>query len=723
MTRPTGIFNCAHPTCGKKFSRRDHLARHQRNHQPLRYLCRRPQCTRAFARKDLLAKHEKRHAREDAGDDDGAGENGADAATTQRKTEPAPFWLLAENARSPSLNAPLSTADLIEWILDDRPEARVHESGRSLEYPAAVSPMALLEALAVVLPDFPPSPNRAHVSEPVRQSLVALVPQLEACADFLAAHIARAIQVFWLAFHSQYPLLHRPSFSNERAHPLLLLAMVMVGASLVPSMALDGVFSDAAALAQHIADPLRWLILAHPQCHPPAKVWVVQSLILLEWFEILLSSRRMHERAYLHHGLKIQLLRRLPILGGDPLKDDMDDTAQALVWNQWIEAESMKRATLIAFYLDTVHASVYGHNMVLYAHQIKMSLPCDDDLWEFDNLGQGVREFNPRSVKFLLALKLLLRHQYVETSALGSKILLAGILAVMYQLQQKEVQAKALEWCTLESRWRALFTDAIYAWRAAMENCCDSRKCVSYQHSQDAVPPMLGDKDTRCKISLYHIAQIYMRISHYDYIIYAGAPSRMNVPVGMNEYRIVEKRIHDWAAESSGRIAVVHAYLFLFEMFLHPEHDDITFAYNPNHDPMVHRRNIVVSCVLVIFAYNFSLHGPELNIIDSVVEDLYPEREDAYEYLKQVRRSFREAASGTQLLEVPYYSKDLIELWLENLLQQQKTQHIVGLLKLVARAYKSCIWEVGREYSRLLVNCIRRCLGQKQVFCTNMYEA
>lgn len=645
-----------------------------------------------------------------------------DRTLPANKMEKLQFQQGADKAPSPNLNALLSTAELIEWILDDGPETRVDESIPNLEYSAVISPITLLEAIAVVLPDFPPSPNRAHVSETLRLNLVVLVPQLEVCADFLTAHIARAIQVFWLAFHSQYPLLHRPSFSNERAHPLLLLSMVMVGASLVPSMALECLFTDAAGLAEQIADPLRWLILAHPECHPPAKVWVVQSLILLEWFEILLSSRRIHERAYLHHGLKIQLLRRLPILGGDPLKDDMDDTAQVLVWNQWIEAESMKRATLIAFYLDTVHASVYGHNMVLYAHQIKMSLPCDDDLWEFDNLGQGLREFKPKSVKFLLALKLLLRHEYVETSALGSKILLAGILAVMYQLQQKEIQAKALEWCTLESRWRALFTDAIYAWRAAMENCCDSRKCVSYQHSQDAVPPMLGDNDTRCKISLYHIAQIYMRISHYDYIIYAGAPSRMNVPVGMHEYRIVENRIRNWATDPSGRITVVHAYLFLFEMFLHPEHDDITFAYNPNHDPMVHRRNIVVSCVLVIFAYNFTLHGPELSIIESVVEDLYPEREDAYEYLKRIRQGFREAAAGTRLLELPYYSKDLIELWLENLLLQQKTQQVVGLLKLVARAYSSCIWEVGREYSRLLVNCIRRCLGQKLVFCANMYE-
>ena len=41
------------------------------------------------------------------------------------------------------------------------------------------------------------------------------------------------------------------------------------------------------------------------------------------------------------------------------------------------------------------------------------------------------------------------------------------------------------------------------------------------KEDQKLLPPMLRVDDTRCKFSLYHIAQIYMRITHYDYIIYA----------------------------------------------------------------------------------------------------------------------------------------------------------------------------------------------------------
>ena len=61
----------------------------------------------------------------------------------------------------------------------------------------------------------------------------------------------------------------------------------------------------------------------------------------------------------------------------------------------------------MAFYLDTVHATVYGHIIILYAHQIKLSLPCEDELWEFDENSKLTTETLPpvKTPKFLGALK------------------------------------------------------------------------------------------------------------------------------------------------------------------------------------------------------------------------------------------------------------------------------------------------------------------------------
>lgn len=642
---------------------------------------------------------------------------------------------LPENSLSPS--------DLIEWLFHDdhsgldystgKPRSNSASSGPRIDYINGVSPLLLLESIFAVLPDFPSSKNRKTVDVSVCQKLVELIPSLEHNPDFQIPQIERCLQIYWLLFHPQYPILHRPSFSNVKAHPILLLAMIMVGANLALATGVAENFRDHQSLANEIAEPLRWLIFANSDCRPPAKVWVVQSLILLETYEITSTLRVLHERAYLHHGLKIQLLRRSPILGGDPLKGENEDVTKLPpnhIWNKWIEVELMKRATLAAFYLDTVHATVYGHMIVLYAHQIRMSLPCADELWEFDNELQKVDLSVGETPKFLGGLKMLLNRQKVNTSAFGRKVLLAGLLTIMFQMQQKDLQLSFLEWNSMKELWKNTISLAIDVWRVDLcspGGCCDVSTSLCL-HSEDLqfLPPMMRPTDHRCKLALYHIAQIYMRITHYDYIIFAGAPGRMNVRAGASEYHIVESRVKSWARSGNGRVSAVHAYLFLCEMLLSSDNEDITYSYNPNTDPFMYRRNIVVSCVLVVFAYNFALYGAELDIWANgsfAKMDMYPEVEEGYDYLRRMRRELLKYGDFHKMdfgRDSAAFHRE-IALRGEQLLLIKNTHHIVGLLKVFYRSYRNCSWEIGREYLNLLRNCIERCLGRRKVVCEDMY--
>lgn len=638
---------------------------------------------------------------------------------------------------------PLSPSDLIEWLFhedrnishDTRDQPRnVRSNRQSMDLANGFSPISLLESMFAVLPNFPTAYDRKNIDEGIRQKLLACIPSLATSSDFEIVQIERCLEIYWLIYHPQYPILHRPSFSNGEAQPLLLLAMIMLGASLSSCTGVpETLFANPKGLADQIADPLRWLIFANKDCKPPAKVWVVQSLLLLETYEITSTSRLLHERAYLHHGSKIQLLRRSPILGGDPLKDESEDGAYLPpnhVWKKWIEVESMKRATLMAFYLDTVHATVYGHMIILYAHQIKLSLPCEDELWDFDNTNQKSESLSvARTPKFLEALKKLLHREKVHTSAFGKKILLAGLLTIMFQMQQKDLQLSFLEWDAVKESWQRTISLAIDVWRidiCSKGGCCATETSLCFpQEDLKVLPPMLRLDDKRCKFGLYHIAQIFMRITHYDYIIYAGAPSRMNVIAGDNEYKVVEKRVKVWANSLHGRISVIHAYLFLCEMMLAPENEDITYLYDPNIDPFLHRKNIVASAVLVIFAYNFSLYGQESDMFENglVSSDYYPDREDGYAYLRRIRRelSKHERFHRSDYGDDSGWYHNFIKGFADMLLLVDNTHHIVGLLKLFYKAFKDCKWEIGVEYANLFKNCIERCLGRKKVTCDGMY--
>ena len=56
-------FLCPHDGCGKSYSRKEHLARHELNHNPTQiYRCEVEGCGRTFVRPDLFDRHKNKHA-------------------------------------------------------------------------------------------------------------------------------------------------------------------------------------------------------------------------------------------------------------------------------------------------------------------------------------------------------------------------------------------------------------------------------------------------------------------------------------------------------------------------------------------------------------------------------------------------------------------------------------------------------------------------------------
>lgn len=736
--RVYGTFACDYPDCDRAFSRADHLSRHKRNHDVSRnYRCTWPQCLMTFTRSDIKDKHYKRHLTksnsensilesalvdfDDLNQDANPSENvrfpNRQLPELNLNTQPnieSPNVLSTIDSQDyqdtdsfPRLGKTLSPSDLIEWLFHE--ENSIPYESDVLSHQNGSKGFDFLEVFQLKNH----SSQRKLVSESLRDSFITLIPSLGSNIDFSIPKLERALEIYWLIYHPQYPILHRPSFATAESNPLLLLAMIMLGTSLSSCTGKSEDFENPNLMADEIAIPLRWLIFSHGECKPPAKAWVVQSLLLLETYEITSSSRFLHERAYLHHGSKVQLLRRSPVLGGDHSNDE--------VGKKWIEAESIKRATLMAFYLDTVHATVYGHMIILYAHQIKLSLPCEEELWENENEYPSKVTSPP---KFLSTLKKLLHRRKVETGAFGKKILLAGLLTIMFQMQQKDLQLSFLEWNTMKESWKQTISLAIDVWRVDIctkDGCCDTLNSLKFpQEEVEKLPPSLRLDDKRCKFGLYHISQIYMRISHYDYIIYAGAPRRMNVKAGMSQYKGVEARINDWSNSINGGVSVIHAYLFLSEMLLSEDNDDISYSYDPNGDPFLHRRNIIASAVLVIFAYNFSLEGPEANIFDRIQGDYYPDKEDAHLYLRRIKKSLSKHGSFKNLTSSQFH--DSTKLHASYLATIPGKNNIVGLLKFFYKAYRNCHWEIGREYSNLFKNCMERCLGRAKITCETMYD-
>lgn len=554
------------------------------------------------------------------------------------------------------------------------------------------------------------------------QEFEVLIPALKGHIDFTKLKFEKALKTYWNFFHPRFPMLHRPTFDSTDAPLLLLLSMIILGSKLF--MCVDNItcpdekkLVQPKSLADTISEPLRWLLFASPFFQPPAEVWIIQSLLMLEFYEKHCSSRKLHERSHLHHGTTIQLLRRSPTLGGAPTKLNNDASSEETDnWYKWIEIESMKRATFMCFYMDAIDAICMGHQMFIYSHQIQMTMPVADSVWE-SNFTQFNRNFKreERPRQFLIVLRDIMNGKPTKTNSFGKKILLAGLSAILFQIQQRDLQLffgldKFTN--TISKNWRDLLTAAFAIWRNDVgSSCCSSKTAIDNLNSLGN-SSQFSTSDTRCKCIAYHLAHIYMSISHYDIFIVCGAPWRMNVkPSSILERNAIKRRVVEWSKTRHCEVSVVQCYLAMFEMFLSPQ--DSTYEYQYDYLPdadLFFRSYMIGYILLVIWGYLYSkdkFKGLDLN---------HEDNKNGCLYLKKIRNQFTLKSEGIMLHTwfanpsgAEFYG-DLMR-WVNVLNYIEGIENILGLLDLVGKKLASADYRVVREVGKLLLFCKDRTIG------------
>lgn len=741
-------YLCDVPGCAKSFSRSDHLSRHKSNHDPRStYPCSWPGCSKLFVRKDVREKHEYYHRRKlqkqklklsrlgmtelsdvidqkhtsidhqdqrhPEGHENELGNIAPDTKGPANRSNSSESELSCGSSEPfyDTQTASILPTDLTQWLFNDNIFLNQSSSTSPMDTRSSPGTTAnrMLEEAFCISPNFPQPSSHTFDGDVLILKLCLHIPQLRDVL-FDVDQLRLCLDVYWSIYHVQFPILHRPSFIADQTHPYLLLTMIMMGAGLANASDASNteILPDPQQLADCIAVPLRWLISSADEFGLPTKAWMIQSLVILESYEILCSNRKLHERAYLHHGLKIQLLRRSPLLGGDPLNRTSDDTNltdEKDIWKKWIEIESMKRAALVSFYLDTIHAIIYGHEIVLFAHQIKLLMPCDEMLWEMSVIDKNNLPPQTETPRFIIALTKLLHEEQSEVSSLSKKLLLAGLLTIKFQMEQKDLQMTFLDWKSVEESWKSTLYKAIEVWRDAVcpDDCCHTRNSFYLPPTSDTsscARPGLALDDTKCKFPIYHLCQAFMRIKQYDVLIYSGLPKRISVKTTERDYKLVETRINQWANSSDGKLSVLHCYMFLNEMMFD---GDMESAYEPQSDPILYRPNIVASSLFVIWAYNYCLYGPQ----SYSHENLNPQ-ESGYGYISRICKGLLSYTGESSLnyKNIKSYAKAIDSI--------DHTNRMVGLLKLYRDNFILCKSEICREYSDLLQYCILRSTGEER---------
>lgn len=150
------------------------------------------------------------------------------------------------------------------------------------------------------------------------------------------------LDLFFTRFNTSYPLIHLATFEPNEVEPILLLTILLLGAT----------YADKSAhqLAVCIHDVLRPQIFANPGFSAKPDLWVLQSILLTECLGKSRAGQKQHDMSHLFHGMLINLIRRSDCQTTQPdmsVKNHDQDLDK--LWKDWAGLEQKKRLAQICF--------------------------------------------------------------------------------------------------------------------------------------------------------------------------------------------------------------------------------------------------------------------------------------------------------------------------------------------------------------------------------------
>ncbi|RYP69221.1 hypothetical protein DL769_005336 [Monosporascus sp. CRB-8-3] len=452
-----------------------------------------------------------------------------------------------------------------------------------------------------------------------------------------------------------------------------------------------------------------------------AKLWIFQALILLELYEKMYSTRELHERAHIHHATTITLMRRgRSLIGKSALdsppnpRDDRHGTSGSRHsstslahtpdewWNQWITNETTRRTAFAAFLIDSVHATMFGHSTVMVAHEMRLPLPCDDQLWKAPNGNEvGRIEANLMSngikpMSFLEGLKRTLGNQEVQTNSFGRQILMAGLLSVSWHMNQRDLQVSSLGGGMSQAlggrdKWRGTLTRAFDSWKSDFDK--------SLQRVEAVVDPYSYERRNEANVVfesgtvLHHLAHMAMHVDIVDCQIFARARRLLGRTIGTQDLNSAQKRMKDaWAPSAKARDATFYALKFLYSVLLADDHSasqagnyhkTAWVPYLARDDVLLNRPWVLYFAALVVWCYGYALEGPCPRV------GLPRTQQEKVDQMRDYLQRLGSVSSPEDLKGVKGINKNS------------------ALLMVLKDSFETTRWELLHEGATLLNNCIQ----------------
>ncbi|KAI8940518.1 hypothetical protein NX059_004195 [Plenodomus lindquistii] len=363
--------------------------------------------------------------------------------------------------------------------------------------------------------------------------------------------------LFFTRFNTAYPLIHMSTFDPSEVDTLLLVSILLLGATYGEK--------DAHQLAVCIHDVLRPQIFANTGFSAKPDLWVLQTILLVECFGKSRAGQKQHDMSHLFHGLLINLIRRSDCQSIRPptlaeATDDLDDD-----WRTWCDAEQKKRLAFLCFMWDTQHAVLFCQSLCMSAFELRSNLPCDQSLWEADSAESWhqIRQKQATPPLFLSCLKMYLHPNATSVpkllNSLSRSLLLHGLMSVAWDMQRRDQTSLGVIDTNPLGNWQARLAHSYTAWHSDYTSFCNTyiSRLPTPTHSL-AKEFQISRAAT---VALYHAAHILLHTPFLDLQIYAGSRHILGRPVARNDYARSQRVVKKWVADNLAEAgkAVWHA--------------------------------------------------------------------------------------------------------------------------------------------------------------------
>ncbi|KAI1171069.1 fungal-specific transcription factor domain-containing protein [Nemania sp. FL0916] len=458
--------------------------------------------------------------------------------------------------------------------------------------------------------------------------------------DLPAIHLdflRECVCYYWEVVSPRMPIVHQPTFSPSRCPVHLLLVMIALGAAQIHCQSPAGEYEEYKAFADLIITSIRLEILGDKGAVPPVDLWVAQALLLVEFYEKMYSTRKLHERGHIYHCVTLNLLRRgSPLIGKAGLESPPDEQSGAdpttddrAWWVRWAETEAMHRVVFGAFMMDIINAAMFGHTADMAPHEIRLPLPCDEALWSASSHESarqqeaGLRMYGIRPVFFLDGLKRALHGQEVRTHSFGRMIIMCGLLSVGWHLRHRETHLKWLDIAPGASetrdKWYKMLLKAFDDWKTSFD---DAIGTTGLSNTEPSGPSQQSTANGLIQSAalLYHLAHLSLYVDIIDCQVYAGAKRLVGRKVSSRDLANVNTRMTVWAGQIYTKHAILHAFKLLHRILIDPRQKKIAtqdlaghnlgaIQYSVRADTDPHRPWIMYYATLSIWSFAQALRS------------------------------------------------------------------------------------------------------------------